>query len=51
MTERSARTFAQITCMLALASILAATLVALRWRHERETFLLRLEGACERRGP
>jgi hypothetical protein len=48
MTERSARLFAQISCVLAMASILAAAVVGMRWRHERETFLRRLENACER---
>lgn len=48
MTERSARLFAQITCVLAMASILAAAVVGVRWRHERDTFARRLAGACER---
>ncbi|MCY0991081.1 MULTISPECIES: hypothetical protein [unclassified Nannocystis] len=48
MTERSARLFAQITCVLAMASILAAAVVGVRWRHERDTFVRRLAGACER---
>ncbi|WAS95030.1 hypothetical protein [Nannocystis punicea] len=48
MTERSARLFAQITCVLAMASILAAAIVGVRWRHERDTFVRRLAGACER---
>jgi hypothetical protein len=48
VTERSARLFAQITCVLAMASILAAAVVGVRWRHERDTFVRRLAGACER---
>jgi len=48
VTERSARLFAQVTCLLAMASILAAAVVGVRWRHERDTFVRRLEGACER---
>lgn len=48
MTERSARRFAQVTCVLAMASILAAAVVGVRWRHERDTFVRRLAGACER---
>lgn len=47
MTERSARLLAQISCLLALASILAAAIVGVRWRHERDTFMRRLERACE----
>lgn len=47
MTERGARTFAQITGLLALASILAALVVGIRWRHERDTFMRRLAEACE----
>lgn len=47
MTERSARLFAQISCLLALVSILAAVIVGVRWRHERDTFMRRLTSACE----
>ena len=51
MTERGARALAHISCLLAVASILAAAVVGVRWRHERDTFIQRLERACERPGP
>jgi len=51
LTERDARTFAQLTCVLALVSIITAAFVGLRWRDERDLFIRRLQSACERPGP